>query len=136
MAEIIARGVREAGRIDVELLDIEHLSSGEIEENIVRSGGILIGSPTINRNTLLPVYRLFSVINPIRDKGKPASAFGSYGWSGEAVPMISDHLKNLKLEIVQEGLTTKFLPGKDQTPELLEFGRNYGRKFLEHRSTE
>ena len=136
MAEIIARGVREASQIEVRLLDIEHLASGEIEENIVRSGGILLGSPTINRNTLLPVYRLFSVINPIRDKGKPASAFGSYGWSGEAVPMISDHLKNLKLEIVQEGLTTKFLPGKDQTAELLEFGRNYGRKFLEHRSTE
>ena len=28
---------------------------------------------------------IFATINPIRDKGKLAAAFGSYGWSGEAV---------------------------------------------------
>ena len=76
---------------------------GDLEEHVVRADGIIIGSPTINQNTLLPVYKLFSVINPIRDKGKPAAAFGSFGWSGEAVKLIEDHLKNLKLKVVGEG---------------------------------
>ena len=40
--------------------------------------GILVGSPTINQNTLLPVYKLFALINPLRDKGKFGGAFGSY----------------------------------------------------------
>ncbi len=136
MAKTIAKGIREAGDIEVEVLDIEHLPLGELEENMVRSGGILIGSPTINRNTLLPVYKLFSVINPIRDKGKLAASFGSYGWSGEAVPLIEDHLKNLKLEVVQDGLATKFLPSEGQTAQLLEFGRTFGLKFLENRVEE
>lgn len=85
MAESIAAGIKESGDIEVTVVDIENIPLGELEELIVRSGGLLIGSPTINRNTLLPVYRMFSLINPIRDKGKLAASFGSCGWSGEAV---------------------------------------------------
>jgi flavorubredoxin len=136
MAKVIAKGIQEAGDIEVKVLDIENIQLGELEENVVRSGGILIGSPTINRNTLLPVYKLFSVINPIRDKGKLAASFGSYGWSGEAVPLIENHLRNLKLDIVQDGLATKFFPSEEQTGELLEFGRIFGLKFLENQVQE
>lgn len=132
MANTIASGIREAGDIKVDVLDIENIQLGELEENVLRCGGLLIGSPTINRNTLLPVYKLFSVINPIRDKGKLAASFGSYGWSGEAVPLIEDHLKNLKLDIVQDGMATKFFPSGEQTNELLEFGRTFGMRFLEN----
>ena len=136
MANTIAKGIQEAGDINVDVLDIENIPLGDLEENIVRAGGILIGSPTINRNTLLPVYKLFSVINPIRDKGKIAASFGSYGWSGEAVPLLEDHMKNLKLEIVQDGLAMKFSPNGDQTNELLEFGRTFGLRFLENQLAE
>ena len=36
----------------------------------------------------MPVYRMFALINPIRDKGKIATSFGSYGWSGEGVKIM------------------------------------------------
>ena len=132
MAGQIAEGLKRAGDIKVDLVDIEHISLGDLEEKIVRSNGILIGSPTINRNTLLPVYKMFSVINPLRDKGKFAAAFGSYGWSGEAVHLIEEHLKNLKLEVILQGLSTKFHANKDQAAELRMFGENFGRLFLEN----
>jgi flavorubredoxin len=136
MAETIASGIRETGDIEVQVVDIENIHLGELEELIVRSGGILIGSPTINRNTLLPVYRMFSVINPIRDKGKLAASFGSYGWSGEAVPLIEEHLRNMKFEIVQEGLATKFFPNEEQHEALRGFGRTFGLRFLENQPVE
>ncbi len=136
MAETIASGIRETGDIEVSVVDIENIQLGDLEEMIVRSGGLLIGSPTINRNTLLPVYRLFSVINPIRDKGKLAASFGSYGWSGEAVPLIEDHLKNMKLDIVQDGLATKFFPSEEQNEALKDFGRTFGLRFLENQVVE
>lgn len=136
MAESIAAGIKGSGDIEVTVVDIENIPLGELEELIVRSGGLLIGSPTINRNTLLPVYRMFSVINPIRDKGKLAASFGSYGWSGEAVPLIEEHLRNMKLEIVQDGLATKFFPNEEQREALKDFGRTFALHFLENQAVD
>ena len=133
MAQTIVEGIREAGDINVDVVDLENIDLGELESRLVNSGGLLVGSPTINRNTLLPVYRLFAVVNPIRDKGKLAASFGSYGWSGEAVPLIENHLRNLKFEVVQDGLASKFSPGKEQSAALTEFGRSFGLQFLENK---
>jgi flavorubredoxin len=101
-----------------------------MEELMVRSDGLIIGSPTINQNTLLPVYRLFSAINPIRDKGKPAAAFGSFGWSGEAVRLIEDHLKNLKLNVISEGLMARFHPKQEDNEKLVKLGEEFGKSLM------
>lgn len=131
MAKHIAAGVKEAGKdIEVEIADIETMSLGDMESKVVWANSILVGSPTINQNILLPVYKLFAVINPIRDKGKMAASFGSYGWSGEAVKLIEDHLKNLKLKVMQDGLATKFYPHADKAEELKEFGRRFASELL------
>jgi flavorubredoxin len=125
MALHVATGLRKSQNIAVELVDIENILLGDLEEHVVRADAILIGSPTINQNTLLPVYRLFSVINPIRDKGKPAAAFGSFGWSGEAVTMIEDHLKNLKLRVVEDGKRARFFPSSKEADMLVRFGEDF-----------
>jgi flavorubredoxin len=127
MAELIAKGLNKKESVHVELADIENMMLGDLEELVVKSDGIIVGSPTINQNTLLPVYKLFSVINPIRDKGKPAAAFGSFGWSGEAVGLIENHLKNLKLNIISEGKSTRFHPGSEDTDQLIRFGEEFAR---------
>lgn len=125
MALQIAEGLMLDDKVSVELVDIENILLGDLEEHVVRADGILVGSPTINQNTLLPIYKLFSVINPIRDKGKPAAVFGSFGWSGEAVKLIEDHLANLKLKIVSEGQTARFLPNSEDAQRLVRFGEEF-----------
>lgn len=130
MAKKIAEGLQAGGSFDVDLVDIENILLGDLEEKVVRADAIVVGSPTINQNTLLPVYKLFSVINPIRDKGKPAAVFGSYGWSGEAVKLIEDHLTNLKLN-VKNSLAAKFYPSGEKAEELFEFGKGFGKNLLE-----
>ena len=76
MARAVKAGLHQAGKFEIELMDLEHASLGELEENLTHCTALAIGSPTINQNTLLPVYRLFSVINPTWDQGKPAVTFG------------------------------------------------------------
>lgn len=136
MANQIAEGIRMAGDFEIDRVDIENILPGELEEKIVRSNALLIGSPTINQNTLLPVYKLFSLINPIRDKGKPAAAFGSYGWSGEAVKLIEDHLKNLKLNIILDGMPEKFYPYNGKSERLIDFGKTFANKVSEFSSED
>jgi flavorubredoxin len=125
MALQIVEGLGKKENTLVDMVDIENMLLGDLEEHVVRADGILVGSPTINQNTLLPVYKLFSVINPIRDKGKPAAAFGSFGWSGEAVKLIEDHLRNLKLDVTTEGEKARFSPNKEEADRLIKFGEDF-----------
>ena len=127
MAVQLAEGLKKTGNITADLLDIETILLGDLEEHVVRADGIIIGSPTINQNTLLPVYKLFSVINPIRDKGKPAAAFGSFGWSGEAVKLIEENLKNLKLNVVAEGMSARFYPNSEESDQLETLAQKIGQ---------
>jgi flavorubredoxin len=136
MAEAIAEGIREIVDYKINIVDIENIRLGELEEFIVRSKSLLIGSPTINQNTLLPVYKMFSVINPLRDRGKKASAFGSYGWSGEAVKIIENQLKALKLNVVLEGISSKFSPNDQKYQHMIDFGRSFARYLVEPGSGE
>jgi flavorubredoxin len=125
MARKIAEGITYNGLVEAELVDIENILLGDLEEKIVKCDALLLGSPTINQNTLLPVYKMFALINPIRDKGKLAAAFGSYGWSGEAVGIIEGQLRNLKLNVFCEGLSAKFFPFKGKDEAFVDFGRKF-----------
>ncbi|MGD2033751.1 MAG: FprA family A-type flavoprotein [Bacteroidales bacterium] len=129
MAEMIAESIKEKIGCSVHLVDIENIMLGELEELVVKSNALLIGSPTINQNTVLPVYKLFSVLNPIRDKGKKAAAFGSYGWSGEAVRLIENYLKMLKLDIVLDGMSSRFSPSKGESEALKEFAHKFAEEI-------
>ncbi|MFO7755531.1 MAG: FprA family A-type flavoprotein [Bacteroidales bacterium] len=129
MAEAIAMGIESHGNTGVKLLDIEHISMGDIEAEIVKSDGLLVGSPTINQNTLVQVYKLFAVINPLRDKNKLAASFGSYGWSGEAAGIIAANLKSLKLKVMDENAAFKFRPEEEKRTELVAFGNRFAKEL-------
>jgi flavorubredoxin len=130
VAEMIAEGILASGEIEVDVCDIENAPIGELEEKIIRASAYVVGSPTINQNILLPVYKLFALINPIRDKGKPAAAFGSYGWSGEARQMIKSNLENLKLKVFDDGIFVKFTPNEESGRQAFEFGKAFGEAVL------
>jgi flavorubredoxin len=130
-AESIAAGISEAGDYIVKVVDIEYIDLNELDSLIMSSGAFLVGSPTINQNTLLPVYKLFALINPIRDRGKLAGAFGSYGWSGEAPGIILEALKSLKLKIFEETAAFKFRPSGSKETDLKLFGKRFAEKFAE-----
>jgi NADH oxidase (H2O-forming) len=130
-AENIASGIVETEGISVDIADIENIALDELELRLTMADGFLVGSPTINQNTLLPVYKLFALINPLRDKGKFGGAFGSYGWSGESPKIILENLRLLKLKIFEDTASFKFSPGGSKRESLKDFGRRYARKFLE-----
>jgi len=130
MAEAIAEGIKSAGDFDVEVADIEHMSLGDIDERLTRCQGLIVGCPTINQNILLPIYRLFALISPIRDKGKIGGSFGSYGWSGENAKIINPILTNLKLQVMDEGVFFKFSPHEEEYKQGFEYGRAIGERIL------
>jgi flavorubredoxin len=59
-----------------------------------------------------------------------AAAFGSYGWSGEAVSIIESQLKNLKLNVISEGLMEKFKPYEPKASKFYDFGKSFAEGML------
>lgn len=131
MAVLLAEGIKQSGEIETELLDLEASFLGEMEEKMIRNSALVVGSPTINQNTLLPVYKLFSIVNPIRDKGKPAAAFGSFGWSGEAIGIVEENLKQLKFKLFDLNASYKFYPQDTKANEIRKFGKSFGNFVLQ-----
>lgn len=133
IAEKIAEGVRKVDGMVAEPLDIEMTTLGELDARVAKSTALLVGSPTINQNILLPVYKLFAVINPIRDKKKIAGGFGSFGWSGEGKSIIEANLKNLKLNYFEDGLYVKFTPGEKDLEAAVDYGEAIAKAVVDNR---
>jgi flavorubredoxin len=132
-AEIIAEGIKQAGNIEVVVMDIEKTSLAEIDEQLAACTGIIIGSPTINKNTFPQIYHIFAMMNPIRDRSKLAAVFGSYGWSGESLKIIHDNLVNLRLKMFMEDFPVKFALHQKDLDKCLDFGCRFGKQLLENK---
>ncbi len=102
---------------------------GVLDSKLTQSAALIVGSPVINQNILLPVYKLFSLVNPYRDKGKLAGGFGSYGWSGENKKLLETSLTNLKLKYFGEGVFVKFGPSEEEIKAAIEYGTSFGKEL-------
>lgn len=131
LAEAIAEGFKSNPEIDVDLCDIEKMTVSELDEKLSKATAVIIGSPTINKNTLLPIYTLFAAVCPLRDKGKLAGSFGSYGWSGECVKILEANFLSLKFELFPGSLFVKFTPSADDLAKATEYGNSFAQKMLE-----
>jgi flavorubredoxin len=127
MAEAVRDGAESVPGLRVSLYDLE---GGEIEpfvDLIEDADALAFGSPTINGDAVKPIWDLLSSLVGISLRGKTGAAFGSYGWSGEAVPMIEDRLRGLKMRVPVPGLRLKLAP----TEAELEDCRSFGRQLAE-----
>ncbi len=131
LAEKIVKGINKISGIEVDLCDIEKMDINTLSEKIEKANGFLFGSPTINQNMLPQIYNCFAYMTPLREKGKLASGFGSYGWSGEAEQFIVSNIKNLKLDYFGETCFVKFRPHEKDFQSYEDFGYRFAKKFVE-----
>jgi flavorubredoxin len=129
MAEAICDGASEVPGLRISLYDLEGTPVEPLVDLVEEADALLIGSPTINGDAVKPVWDLLSCFAGIHVKGKVAGAFGSYGWSGEAIRMIEERLRGLKLRVPVAGLKVKLIPAQEDIVACRDFGRQVG-EFL------
>lgn len=122
MAEAIAAGTEDVPGVRVSLYDLEGGEPNVFIDLIEEADGLAIGSPTINGDAIKPIWDLLSSLTSVNVKGKLGAAFGSYGWSGEAVRLIEDRLRGLKLRLPVEGLRIKLVPDEKELQTCRELG--------------
>jgi flavorubredoxin len=128
LARAMADGISETlPDAKVEVLDINANQFTALQAKVNSCDAFLVGTPTINRDAVAPVWQLVTAIDAINTKGRKCAAFGSFGWSGEGVPMITERLRSLKLDVFADGYTCRFVPSDDE----LSGARDYGKRFAE-----
>jgi flavorubredoxin len=121
MAEEIAKGAAIEG-VEVQSFDLTEKSPADVLDQIETAQAVIIGSPTVNGDAVKPVWDLLSSLATIKLRGKVGAAFGSYGWSGEAVGMMEDRLKSLKFKVPEPGVRFTLVPTAEELKSCQEFG--------------
>ena len=126
MAENIAIGIQDNdNKINVKLLNLAKTDKNDVITEVFKSKAIMVGSPTINNGILVPVAGILEMIKGLKFKNKSGAAFGSYGWSGESVKIITKILKESGFDIKEDGLKMMWNP----EPESIEKCIAYGKQF-------
>ena len=125
MAEAIAEGIRSKDNdIDVKLFNCAKRDKNDIITEVFKSKMILVGSSTINNGILTAAAGILEMIKGLKFTNKKAAAFGSYGWSGESIKIITEQLKEAKFDVVNDGIKELWNPNEEALERCREFGRN------------
>ena len=123
MAEAIAKGIQNKDKeVTIKLLNTAKNDKTDVLTEVFKSKMIIVGSPTVNNGYLHSIAGILEMIKGMKLKNKKAVAFGSYGWSGEAVKQISDYLKNSGFEVINDGFRCLWTPDEKVKKELEKFG--------------
>ncbi len=123
MAESIFEGAESVKGIIANVYDLASIEEQNMINILEESDGILIGTPTINADAPKPVWDLLSCMMLLEKRGKTGGAFGSYGWSGEAVEMILHRLKSLNFKVPPlEPMKIKLIPTQEELKQCYDYG--------------
>ncbi len=124
MARAIEEGARSAG-VDVIIKKVEEATPSDVEE----ADAIAIGSATYKGAAMPTVIKYVESLSKVPLKGKIGTAFGSYGWSGEAAGVISRMLKNYGMDVLEPSLRIKRVPEEEGIRTCRELGKLLARKI-------
>jgi flavorubredoxin len=126
MAEAITAGIAAEGVVAVPR-NLRAYHRSEVMTEIFDARAVVVGSPTLNNGLFPTVADFLCYMRGLKPRNKIGAAFGSYGWSGEAVKLIENELLEMKIEPVEPGLRVQFVPEPSVVDACREFGRKIGR---------
>ena len=122
MAEAIVESLGQEG-VNARPMHLRSWHRSDIITEMVDAGAILVGSPTLNNGLFPTVSDFLTYMKGLHPINKVAAAFGSYGWSGEAVKLISQELKEMKFNLIDPGLKIQYVPNKQDITACHELGK-------------
>ncbi|MGQ9922199.1 MAG: FprA family A-type flavoprotein [Desulfobacca sp.] len=128
MAHAIVEGlVRED--IDTKLMNLKVCHRSEIMTEVLDAKAIICGSSTLNNNMLPTMADMLTYMKGLKPVHRIAAAFGSYGWSGEAVGHINTYFEEMKLTLAHPGLKVLYGPSPGDLEQCVALGQQIGRQI-------
>ncbi|MDF2876176.1 MAG: beta-lactamase domain protein [Sporomusa sp.] len=128
MAEAIAEGIKQADQVvNIKLYNTARKDKNDIITEVFKSKAILVGSPTVNKGILSSLAGIMEEIKGLAFKNKKAAAFGTYGWSGESVKVLTELLKSGGFTVVNEGFKGLWNPDEQTVNDAINFGKGFAQ---------
>lgn len=127
MAFSILEGIQEEG-VEVKIFNLTLSDLTEIIKEILTCKGIIVGTPTLNQGMFPTVASFLTYLKGLKPKNKIGWTFGSFGWTSKGEKEAEEELKKAGVEIVQEAISCKFLPSKEEIAKLKDIGKKFAQK--------
>jgi flavorubredoxin len=99
----------------------------DVVTEIFKTKAVIIGSPTFNQGLLPTITPILEDLKGLKFQNKIGAAFGCYGWSGESVKIIEEHLAKCKIPVVTGGIRAKWQPKADDLARCRKLGSAVAR---------
>lgn len=126
MAEAVASGARSVSNVEVLLKNAFQAKAGEVSD----ADALILGGSTYNGKLIKAMEPFLDGLDDLDLKGRTGAAFGSYGWSGEGVPMLIDRMKSLGMSVIEPGITAVQMPGKEALDRCYELGKSMASSLI------
>ena len=130
MAEAIVASLAEEG-IDARPMRLGICHRSDIITEIIDAGAIVVGSPTLNNGLFPTVSDFLTYMKGLKPLNKVAAAFGSYGWSGEAVELINSEFEKMKFDILDPGVKINYVPDEQGMETCYGLGKKIAKALPE-----
>jgi flavorubredoxin len=86
--------------INSQILDVNKTSKDEVIKAINEADAIFFGSSTRYADMIGNMEEVLKDLHDLNLEGKIGVAFGSFGWSGEAIEVVQDYLKETNIKLL------------------------------------
>ena len=122
MAEAIGEGIATEG-VQHKIFHAGLSDRNDVITEIFKAKAVVVGSPTFNQGVLPTIRPILEDLRGLKFQNKIGAAFGSYGWSGEGLAIIEEHLNQCKIPVIAEGVKAKWQPRQNDLTRCRELGQ-------------
>ncbi len=121
MAKAVLSGLVKEG-IEAKLMNLKVNHRSDIMAEILDAKAVIFGSPTLNNGILPTLADILTYMKGLKPQGKIGAAFGSYGWSGEAVKILNTAMEEMKFNVIDPGIRVQYVPDHDALKNCVDLG--------------
>ncbi len=117
--------------LEVKFMDLKVNHRSDIMTEMLDSKAFLFGSPTLNNGMMPYLADLLHYVRGLKPLGRIGAAFGSYGWSGEAVKMLNGLMEEMGVKLVHPGVKIQYVPTHESLKQCTELGQAVAKAVKE-----
>lgn len=125
MANAVAEGIASTG-VKVKPIHIRSSHRSDIMTDVLDAAAVVVGSPTLNNQMFPTVADLLTYMKGLKPAHRIGGAFGSFGWSGEAVKQVAGELTAMGFDLIEPCPRLPYVPDAPGLTECIAYGRRIG----------